>query len=82
MRRIVAIRCQAVVGVRGRLPPSGDRWLRGMGRIVAIRCQAVVGVRGRLPPSGDRWLRRQVATATGGYGDRWPRRRTDRTDRV
>jgi hypothetical protein len=23
-----------------------------------------------LPPSGDRWLRRQVATATGGYGDR------------
>ena len=20
---------------------------------------------------GDRWLRRQVATATGGYGDRW-----------
>ena len=24
-----------------------------------------------LPPSGDRWLRRQVATATGGYGDRW-----------
>jgi hypothetical protein len=28
MRRIVAIRCQAVVGVRGRLPPSGDRWLR------------------------------------------------------
>jgi hypothetical protein len=46
--RIVAIRCQAVVGVRVRPPPSGDRWLR-LGtrivccRIVAIRCQAVVG---------------------------------------
>ena len=25
------------------------------------------------PPSGDRWLRRQVATVTGGYGDRWLR---------
>jgi hypothetical protein len=41
MRRIVAIRCQAVVGVRGRLPPSGDRWLRktggpGEGRIGPI----------------------------------------------
>jgi hypothetical protein len=33
MRRIVAIRCQAVVGVRGRLPPSGDRWLRKTGGV-------------------------------------------------
>jgi hypothetical protein len=69
MGRIVAIRCQAVVGVRGRLPPSGDRWLRG---------QVATGDgpnRSHPLPSGGGGARkastvwRQVATATGGSGE-------------
>ena len=50
-------------GARGRLPPSGDRWLRATvatgstGWIVAIRCQAVVRREGGFH-----------RLATGGYG--------------
>ena len=43
---------------------------------IAIRCQAVDGrasnASTRLATGGYVW--RQVATATGGYGDRWLRR--------
>jgi hypothetical protein len=69
MRRIVAIRCQAVVGVRGRLPPSGDRWLRRQGATgyAPNRSHPLPSGGGGAREASTVW--RQVATATGGPGE-------------
>ena len=69
MRRIVAIRCQAVEGSASkastvwRQVATATGGYGGMRRIVAIRCQVVEG---SARKASTVW--RQVATATGGYG--------------